>query len=135
MTVVYYRGPAAYITEDVLEVWAPEHRVFRLSELTAVCVVPGVTRRTPAPVLSAVAVLVAVLLPIAHPPPAVPAVVLLFAAASSITAACLRSAPVPYELYGTHRGQRVRLFQCPDSQTLGQVRRALARAIEQNLDR
>ena len=38
---VYYRGPHALITEDVLEVWSPQHRVFQISELTSMYVVDG----------------------------------------------------------------------------------------------
>jgi Family of unknown function (DUF6232) len=41
---VYYRGRHALITEDVLEVWSPQHRVFHISELTNIYVVDGGSR-------------------------------------------------------------------------------------------
>jgi hypothetical protein len=132
---VYYRGPCAHITDDLLEVWSPEHSTFRIRELHAVHVVHGSAgRRGLAPILPAVTVLVAVALPIAHAPFGLLAAVMVLAVGSTVAVACLRTAAQPYELYATHRGRRVRLFHCADAQTFGQVRRALARAIEQHAD-
>ena len=135
MTVVYYRGPYAHITRDFLEVWSPQHQVYLITDLEAVHVVPGSPgRRAATPLLSAAAVLVAVALPIVHAPAGLFAFVVLLAVASTV-AACVRHAGEPYELYANHQGRWVRLFQCPDAQTFGQVRRALARAMEQHADR
>jgi hypothetical protein len=135
MTVVYYRGPRALITEDVLEVWSPQHRVFRISELTAVYVVRGADRRpTPLQVVPAAVVALAVAVPVAAPTAGTFAVLLLLTAASLVTLACLRTPPRPYELRATHRGADVPLFQCVNAQTFGQVKRALARAMERHAD-
>jgi hypothetical protein len=134
MTVVYYRGPCAHITRDFLEVWSPQHQVYPITELEAVHVVHGSPgRRAATPLLPVAAVLAAVALPIVHAPAGLLALVVLLAAASTV-AACLRHTGQPYELYATHRGRWVRLFQCPDAQTFGQVKRALARAMEQHAD-
>jgi hypothetical protein len=135
MTVVYYRGPGAHITRDFLEVWSPRYQFYLITELEAVHVVPGSPgRRAATPLLPAVAVLAAVALPLVHAPAGLFALVALLAVASTV-AACVRHAGEPYELYATHRGRWVRLFQCPDAQTFGQVKRALARAMEQHADR
>jgi hypothetical protein len=135
MTVVYYRGPCAHITQDLLEVWSPQHQIYLITELQAVHIVPGSPgRRVATPLLPAVTVLAAVALPLAHAPAGLLVLVLLLAVASTV-AACLRQAAQPYELYATHRGRWVKLFQCPDAQTFGQVKRALARAMEQHADR
>ena len=134
MTVVYYRGPCAHITQDLLEVWTPRHQIYLITELEAVHVIPGSPgRRAAPPILPAATVLVALALPFVHAPAGLLALVALLALASTV-AACLRHAGQPYELYATHRGRRVRLFQCPDAQTFGQVKRALARAMERHAD-
>jgi hypothetical protein len=135
MTVVYYRGPRALITSDVLEVWSPQHQVFRVSELTAVYVVRGADRRpTPLQVVPALAVAMAVSVPVAEASAGMFAVLLFLAAASLVTLACLRTQPRPYELRATHRGADVPLFECVNAQTFGQVKRALARAMERHAD-
>jgi hypothetical protein len=132
---VYYRGPCAHITRDFLEVWSPRHQVYPINELEAVHVVHGSPgRRKATLLLPAAAGLAAVALPLVHAPASLLALVVLLAVASTV-AACLRHAGEPYELYATHRGRWVRLFQCPDAQTFGQVKRALARAMEQHADR
>jgi hypothetical protein len=133
---VYYRGPDAHITADLLEVWRPEYRRFRIDELTAVRVVPGAPgRRGPGALLPAATVLAAVALPVAHAPVGLLAIVMVLAVASTVAATCLRQSGQPYELYAIHRGHRVKLFECPDARTFGQVRRALLRAVEQHADR
>ena len=139
MTVVYYRGPCARITGDLLEVWSPGYQLYLISELQAVHVVHGRSGRRAAnpllpavTVLAVVTVLAAVALPV-HAPAGLLVPVVLLAVASTV-AACMRPVGQPYELYATHRGQWVRLFQCPDAQTFGQVKRALARAMEQHAD-
>lgn len=133
---IYYRGPCAYITRDLIEVWTPQHAIYPISELHAVYVVHGSQgRRGTAGVLPVLAVLAAVLLPVAGAPTGLLAIVLMLGAAATVTVACLREPPHPYELTATHQGRRVALFQCPDERTFGQVKRALARAMEQHVDR
>lgn len=135
MTVVYYRGPYAHITQDLLEVWSSEHQVYLISELRAVHVVPGSPgRRAATPLLPAATVLAAVALPVVRAPVSLMALVVVLAVAATV-AACLRQGGQPYELYASHRGRWVRLFQCADEQMFGQVKRALARAMEQHADR
>jgi hypothetical protein len=131
---IYYRGPRALVTEDVLEVWVPQHHVFRIRELTAVYVVRCVAGRRPIHALPVVAVAVAVAVPIAESSAGLPAVAVLVAAASLLTAACLRPPVQPYELHGIHRGREVRLFRSADARAFGQVRRALTRAMERHAD-
>jgi hypothetical protein len=133
MTVVYYRGPYAHITDDVMEVWSPGRRVFRIGELDSVYVLPGAEPRwTPLRVIPTVAVVLAVAVALLRRYDDVLAPLLIVAVASVVGVACLGGGGVPYELWAVHRGADVRLFRCQDAQMFGQVRRALLRAMEQH---
>lgn len=130
---VYYRGPCAHITDDLLEVWSPEYRVFQIGALESVYVVHGRARHggNGSLFLTAGAVVAAIL----GPQSAWFAVLAALLAAGAAALAAVPSAMShPYELYGSHRGAEVLLFRCADARTFGQVRRALARAIERHAE-
>jgi len=133
MMTVYYRGPNVLITHEVFQVMSPQPRTFSIRELRGVCVVEGGRRpwiAVPAWFGSALVAATAVALPVALVSPHVFVIVLVLAAASVISVACLRDSSAPYELRALHRGQEVTLYRCRDLQTFGQVRRALQRSIE-----
>jgi hypothetical protein len=136
MSTVYYRGARAHITRDLIEVFSPGYAVYPIYELEGVHVVDGSPGRRPAVgVLPVATVLAAVVLPIVGGAVGLLAAVLMLAVGAVVAVAYLRDTGRPYELCATHRGRRVTLFRCSDVRTFGQVKRALARAMEQHADR
>jgi hypothetical protein len=132
MMTVYYRGPDVLITHEVFHVMSPQPQTFSIGELRGVCVVEGGRRpwiAVPAWFGSALVAVLAVALPVALVSPHVFVIVLVLAATSVVSVACLRDSS-PYELRALHRGRQVTLFRCRNVQTFGQVRRALQRSIE-----
>jgi hypothetical protein len=128
---VYYRGPAVHITDDLFEVHTPEPQVFHIRELTSVQVVPGSLGTPVARLFAVAAIPMAVALPLVEAPAGL-LVVALTTVGASVAVVWLRNPGRPYELHAVHRGVRVQLFGCRDARTFGQVRRALARAIERS---
>ena len=133
MMTVYYRGPEVVITHEVFHVLTPQPRAFLIRELRGVCVVEGWRRRwvaVPAWLGSALVAVLAVTLPISFVSAPVFVIVLVLAAASVVSVACLRDASGTYELRAVYGGREVTIFRSGDAQTFGQVKRALQRSIE-----
>lgn len=139
---VFYRGPCAQITHEVFETRSPVCQSFYIRELTGIHIVETRTRqRTGTTVVKALAIgLAAVVAAVAATrgqffgaslsAMAALVVVLLSTAAS---AGCWRPEQ-PYELRAIYRGRSVCLLQTADRLVLGQVSRALRRALERNVD-
>lgn len=139
---VFYRGPCAQITHEVFEVRTPVCQSFPIRDLTAVHIVEvKPKRRIGTTLVKAVAIgLAAVIAAVAATrgqffgaslsAMAALVVVLLSTAAA---AGCWRSGE-PYELRAVYRGRLVCLLRTGDRLVLGQVSRALLRALERTLD-
>jgi Family of unknown function (DUF6232) len=136
---LYYRGPAARITDKALEVWRPTRYSYAIHELNEVSIVesrgpvPGTRVVFASCGLAAFAALVAVVgWPVfGDAPISVVALVAMIGAAA--VAGCVRRPHAArYELWAIYRGQEICLFRTTDAQTFGQVRRALQRAVEAN---
>jgi hypothetical protein len=130
---IYYRGRLALITDEVFEVNSPYRRRYVIRELRDVYVVPPPRDlRTVVTVALAVAVLVglAVIAPLLRTPQQWLALLVQLIAPSIVGRACWRAEPPQYELLAMYRGSRVQLFCSADAQSFGQIRRALARAID-----
>jgi hypothetical protein len=135
---VFYRGPRALITDQTFEVWCPQCCVFAIRELSHVWVVEALpVRLTPVTVgSSGLAGSMAVVVSTGWSDvPILMAVGMLIAAAVVAVGSCLRVHPGRQELWAVYRGQVVSMFDSTDSREFGQVRRALARAIEYVTDR
>jgi hypothetical protein len=134
---VFYRGPRARITHEVIETWCPTYRSFRIDELYSVHIAEAGSRAGPPGTRlfagTAVALLF-VMVPVLNRTAAWLAGLAL-AMSVLIAGACLRIRPQePHELRALHRAQLVLLFQSADPREFGQVGRALLRALEQSRD-
>lgn len=141
---VFYRGPCARITHEVLEVWCPTYRWFAIRDLSHVYTVEQAT--DPPPPIDSIktgstGVAGASALVIAlgwatdwrtlDSPVLVLATLALLAVSIAVSGACWRIRASDYQLSAIYRGQPVRVYQTTDARTFGQVRRALLRALEQ----
>lgn len=133
MMTVYYRGPDVLITHEVFQVLSPQPQAFPIRELRGVCVVEDSRWRwvaVPAWLGAALVAVLAVALPLSRVSPSVFVIVLVLAAASVVSAACLRDAPGLRELRAVYMGHQVILYRSGNVQKFGQVKRALQRSIE-----
>lgn len=139
---VFYRGPCAQITHEVFEVRSPVCQSFPIRELTGIHIVGVKTKhRAGTTAVKAVAIgLAAVIAGVAATKgqffgaslSAMAAlVVVLLSTAASV--GCWRTVQ-PYELRAIYRGRLVCLLRTADQVVLGQVSRALLRAVERDLD-
>jgi hypothetical protein len=131
---VFYRGRSAYITQEVFEALHPDRRSFTIRELSAVHVV-----HEPTGGLMPLALMIgigigAILLAAVTARSMWMVLVLAVVLSSTIALGSVRNAPA-YELRALYRGRVVRLLRTGDRRVLGQVTRALGRAVEWNLDR
>jgi hypothetical protein len=131
---VFYRGPRALITAEVITVRSSASRSFVLADLSDLCLVsqrgaggPGGSRTmgvsalvggiAVGPVMGRASVLLTVVV-----------VAALFVCAF----VCLRVGPPAHrELVATYRGRRVVVFASDDQREFGQVCRGIQRAMEQ----
>ncbi len=136
----FYRGPNAYITHEVFLARGPESRTFAIRELRRIHIVQareqgGVNSSSlikgGAIVLAAIG-LFAVLAAGRMDTAALWTIIalLVIGVSATVTAGCWRAPATPYELRATYRGRIVCLLRTPDERTLGQVSRALLRALE-----
>jgi ABC-type transport system involved in cytochrome bd biosynthesis fused ATPase/permease subunit len=136
---LYYRGPCAVVTHDVLESRCPTYRLFMISDLQGLYV----RRLSPAEavgsshamrvVSNGVAALAATLALVSQPihqsgVTAVALVVLVLAVVATTVARRLRSRP--RELWAVYRGQFLRVFATADGRAFNQVIRAVRKARE-----
>jgi Family of unknown function (DUF6232) len=145
---IFYRGPCAYVTHEVFEVHYPYHRRFLIRDIRHPFLVlrptdPGPPDRSVqvrarsasvagtaavAATLGWPAVTAAAMPPIATAGLVVGVVVVVSSVAFT---AFRRIQPVRvYELWAVYHGQMTCLFDTTDKRVIGQVRRALVRAIE-----
>jgi hypothetical protein len=137
---IFYRGPGAHITHEVFQALGPISRSFAIRELRRIHIVQtqddgdsALARliKGGAVVLSAVAIVVA-LTTNGMDAAAMWTILglLVVGVSATVSAGCWRPPPPPYELRATYRGQPVCLLRTPDEKLLGQVSRALLRALE-----
>jgi hypothetical protein len=127
---VFYRGDTAIITDQMYESLFPVHQWYRISELQTVHIVQG-RGDSLSPALIGAAAPVAVLIWQVSGSAIVGALALTALGVSSgVSRGYLRGREHPHELRAMHRGRMVCLLRTTDTRTLGQVRRALVRAIE-----
>ncbi|HEX6682601.1 MAG TPA: DUF6232 family protein [Candidatus Limnocylindrales bacterium] len=138
---VFYRGRCAYITHEVFQVRDPESAAYLIRELSQVHMVQAeptcgtLLPRAASIGAGAVAFIAAAArgeLPAAAVWPLLSLAVITLSA--TMLAGCWRSERQLYELRAICRGRVVCLFRTPDKQLLGQIGRALQRAVEHNLD-
>jgi Family of unknown function (DUF6232) len=134
--VVFYRGNNLFITHEVFEARQPEVRSFGIRELTGIHVVQdGQDRALPGTVvIGSAAAVVAFVAMKGHIAGASMWAVLMLAAvvSSTISWGCMRGGGRSYELRATYHGRSVCLLRTGDERMLGQVMRALRRAVEWN---
>jgi len=130
---VFYRGPRALITDEVITVGAAEPRSFALAELSAVFIVRQPRRRvSDTHRTMGVSALVGgvLLVPIIGPVSrvlAIAALVLMVLYAVF----CFRFAPSAHnELVATYRGRSAKVFESDSQREFDQVCRGLQRALE-----
>jgi len=131
--ITYYQGRTALITHEVFEVRWPEQQRFSIEDLYDVDVIRGTV--DPLAIGSAVAasvllVVVAASWQFLHSPIAWLAAVIVVAAPGLFGGACAHMRPPVWQLRATYRGTPVLLYGTSDTQTFGQVKRALVRALE-----
>lgn len=137
---ILYRGPCAQITQEVFEVRSPACESFPIRELTLIHIVQhrsdplrigSTLAKIGSTALAAIAVTVAVIAWRTLESAEVVVVALLVTTVSSvISVGCWRTPDEPYELRATFRGRSVCLLRTTDERILGQVSRALLRALE-----
>lgn len=139
---LYYCGPCALITHDVYEVRRPVRESFPIRDLRSVQIVQhekppstaGVALFRILNVLLAIsAIVVSVIAWRQIDSSEVVVIALLVTTASSVVSAgCWRVPAQPFELVATFRGREICLLRTTDQRELGQVSRALVRAMEQS---
>lgn len=142
---IYFQGQSARITHEVYEAFGPVSESFLIRELRSVHIVTpdaqqkafgGIWSRVVSIVLAVATFGVAMATWQAMESSEVVVVVLLTTTVSSLIAAgCWRVSEKPWEIRATYRGRSVCLLQTCDQILLGQVRRALLRALEREVDR
>jgi hypothetical protein len=134
---VFYRGPRALITHEVIEVPHPQWRRFAIKDLAAVHIVQhgpdvNVARRR-AFGLAALGSIFVTVPAIGHSSPIVAVAVMI--GSLTYAGACLRSASgVAWSLVAAYRGRTLVLFQSSSQREFDQVCRALLRALELHQD-
>jgi hypothetical protein len=141
---IFYRGPCVRITHKVFQTRCPTYRSFLLANLRRVQVVER-SADSAAAIRSAgvgsagVAGALAVIAGFGHAagveafdsPVAMLGMVLLFIVSAAVSGACLATHQAEHELVAVYHGQRVTLYKSTNLQEFGQIRRALARALQQ----
>lgn len=134
---VFYRGPRALITSEVIEVPHPQWRRFAIKDLAAVHIVQhgpdvNVARRRAFGLVALGSIFVTVPA-IGQSSPIVAVAVMI--GSLTYAGACLRSASgVAWSLVATYRGRTLVLFESSSQREFDQVCRALRRALEQHQD-
>ncbi len=134
---VFYRGPRALITHEVIEVPHQQWRRFAIRELAAVHMVQygpdvNVTRRRAFGLIALGSIFVTV--PAVGQASPILAVILMIGSLT-YAGACLRSVSgVSWALVAAYRGRTVVLFESTSQREFDQVSRALMRALEQHHD-
>jgi len=135
---IFYRGPYALITHDAFVVRCPVPESYPVRELRSIQIAqsePSESAARQGTVVTGAIILAG---------GAIPATVLAWQmtgspnyviagfviAAASATVGCLRPARQPFELQAIFRGRFVCLLRTTDERELGQVSRALLRAVE-----
>jgi hypothetical protein len=141
---IYYRGPCARITHEVIEVWCPTYQSYALHDLDGAWIeTMGSPVITPLGAGSAgIASAVAVILTLEQSagwhafdsPISILAAVAIFVASVIVSWACWRAREVDQRIVGVYRGIEVILYYDADRQRFAQVARALGRALEQAED-
>jgi hypothetical protein len=131
--VVYYRGPTARITDQVIETWCPDYRSFAIADLWEV----RIGRTAPGPVdLRSTGIAVGLLTVGAASLACLPAsggcaLMTIFAAGAAIAGMHAARPRRPlYVITAWHQGSYTCLYACTDERVFGQVRRGLTRALE-----
>jgi hypothetical protein len=134
---VFYRGPRALITHEVIQVPHLRWRAFAIKDLAAVHIVQhgpdaNVTRRRASGLIALGSIFVTVPA-IGQSSPIVAVAVMI--GSLTYAGACLRSVSgAGWSLVAAYRGQTVVLFQSTSQREFDQVCRALLRALEQHQD-
>jgi len=135
--VVYYRGPTARITDQVIETWCPDHRRFAIADLWEVQVRQAAPGRVD---LRSTGIAVGLLTVGAASLACLPAsggcaLMTIFAAGAAIAGvhAARRHRPL-YVITAWHQGSYTWLYASADERVFGQVRRGLTRALEAHED-
>ncbi|HCT75372.1 MAG TPA: hypothetical protein DGG94_08660 [Micromonosporaceae bacterium] len=140
MTVLY-RGPSAQITHNVFEVRTPVCESFPIKDLSSIHIAqedkPPTVGKTWARIASTalvgIAIVAGALAWQVEGSPTIAATALLVTVVSSaVSAGCWRARISPYELWAIYRGRAVCLLRTRDERMLGQVSRALLRALERS---
>ena len=137
---VYYVGRTARVTDSWIESACPAYQSFPIKELTYIHTVRQlaiVTMAASTPVqvcsvgVSGIAILVALTgWPLLDLPVLTEVAAAVLALAVALALVSARARRVPLEIRAVHRGRLVCLFRTTDRLVLGQVRRALLRAID-----
>lgn len=136
--VVYYRGPTAKITDRVIETWCPDYQRFAIAELWEVRV--GRTGPGPLDMRStgvAIGLLAAGAVSLACLPVSGGCVLMTAMAGGAGVAGinAVRLRRVSYVIVAQQQGRDTCVYRSTDERVFGQVRRALARALEAYEDR
>jgi hypothetical protein len=130
---VFYRGPRALITDEVITVARTVPRSFLLADLSAVHIVRQQARGDADPRrTTGVSVLVSgvLLVPIIGPVSKIMAIAIVVAMAG-YALLCFRTGPPAHnELVATHRGRLTVVFESDDRREFDQVCRGMQRALE-----
>jgi hypothetical protein len=137
---VYYLGRTARITDTIIESKCPAYQSFPIRELTHIHTVrrdpiEAMTASIPVQVCSVAVSGIGVLVALAGWPlldrPLVTVIGAIgLAGALMVATASARARRRPQEIRAVHRGRLVCLFRSSDLLVLGQVRRALLRALD-----
>jgi hypothetical protein len=136
---LFYRGPCALITHEVLQVRCPYYRSFAIRELQYVHAVRNRTSRRAggadprvvcSTALAGAATIVATAGIEAGSHPVLPIVAVIAGVASAVTGVCARGRGRTHQIWGYYRGRLECLFLTRDRQTFDQVSRALVRVLE-----
>lgn len=132
-SVTFYEGHTVVITQDVVEVWWPTHRRFRVEDIRGAYVSRGASAPARVRTVGTVALLFgafAAVLPFVTPVPVWAVVGLTVVVLAGIGGIGLRPTPVSWELRAIHGGSDICIYQSTDTLVFGQVKRALVRAME-----
>jgi hypothetical protein len=133
MSASYYQGRTIQITNDMVEIWWPDHQRFALADIDDVSMCRGPA--DPAAVRSIGAAGMAVLVFVGswaflHSPGAIAIGVVIAVAAIAHGSSTFQLYPPPFELHALYQGRPVCLWYTRDALVFGQVKRALVRALE-----
>jgi hypothetical protein len=132
---VFYRGPRALITHEVIEVPYVTRRRFAIKDLGAVYIVEHPSARSARQRLYGVTALgsIFVTVPVVGQMSPVLAVFIMIGSLT-YAGACLRIAGAQWQLVAVDRGVIMVLFQSTDQREFDEVSRGLVRALEHHRD-